>query len=66
MSAVKIIEVVGGSKKSWEDAINEALERTAKKIRNIKAVDVVKLSTKVENNKVSEFRADVKIAFLVE
>lgn len=66
MSVVKVIEAIGGSSKSWEDAVNEALKKTAKTVRNIKAVDVINMTAKVEDGKISEYRANVKIAFVVE
>lgn len=66
MSVVKVVEAIGGSPKSWEDAVNEALKRTAKNIRNIKSVDIVGMTAKVKDGKISEYRANIKIAFVVE
>ena len=66
MSVVKIIELVGCSEKSWQDAIENAVTRASQTIRNIRGVDVLGWTGKVENGKVVEFRADVKISFTVE
>ncbi len=63
---VKIIELVGVSKKSFEDAVTEAVSRSAKTIKNITGVDVVGQTAKVENGKVTEFHVNLKIAFVVE
>lgn len=63
---VKIIELVGISKKSYEDAVVQAVRRTTKTVKNITGVDVIGQSAKVENGKVTEFRANLKIAFVVE
>lgn len=63
---VKIIELIGTSKKSWEDAVQEAITKTANKIHNVKGVHVVSFKAKVENNKISEYKANVKVAFLVD
>lgn len=64
--AVKIIELVGTSKKSWEDAVQEAIDKTAKSIHNIHGAHVVSFKAKVENGRISEYRANVKIAFIVD
>ncbi len=66
MTVVKVIEVIGTSENSWEDAVKKALERTAKTVRNITGIDVVGLKAEVKDNKITEYRANVKIAFVVE
>ncbi|MGC8812250.1 MAG: dodecin family protein [Candidatus Aenigmatarchaeota archaeon] len=66
MTVVKIIEVIGTSEKSWEDAVQKALERASKTVRNITGIDVLGLKCVVKNNKIVEYRANMKIAFVVE
>lgn len=66
MSVVKIIELVGSSDKSWQDAAEKAIVRAAKTVRNIRGVDVLGWTGKVEEDKIVEYRANVKISFLVE
>jgi flavin-binding protein dodecin len=66
MTVVKIIELIGSSPKSWEDAAENALAEAAKTIINIKSIYVKRCNAKVENNKIVEYRAVVKIAFIVE
>lgn len=66
MKAVKIIELIGSSPKDWEDATKNALDEAAKTIKNIKSVYVKRCNAKVENNKIVEYRAVVKIAFVVQ
>lgn len=63
---VKIVELIGTSPKSFEDAISQAIKRSSKTIRNITGVDVVGQTAVVENGKVTEFRVNMKIAFAVE
>lgn len=63
---VKIIELVGISKKSYEDAVMSAVARTSKTVKNITGVDVIGQSAKVKDGKVTEFRANLKVAFVVE
>ncbi len=64
MSVVKIIELVGSSKTSSDDAVQQALAEARQSLRNIKAVDVV--STGLRGDDLDEWRAHVRVAFLVE
>jgi flavin-binding protein dodecin len=64
MSVVKIIELVGASTKSSDDAVAQALEEARLTLRNIKAVDVVSTGLRGEN--LDEWRAHIRVAFLVE
>ena len=66
MAVVQIIELIGSSPISWEDATKNALAEAARTIENIKAVYVKRCNANVENNKISEYRAVVKIAFVVQ
>ena len=66
MTVVKIVELIGCSPKDWEDATKNALNEAAKTVKNIKSVYVKRCNAKVENNKIVEYRAVVKIAFVVE
>jgi flavin-binding protein dodecin len=66
MAVVKVIELVGTSSKSWQEAIENAVERASKTIRDIQGVDVLGWTGKVKGGKIVEYRADVKISFLVE
>jgi hypothetical protein len=64
MAVVKIIELVGSSKKSSDDAAQQALKQAQGTLRNIRAVDVV--STGLRGDNLDEWRAHVRVAFLVE
>jgi flavin-binding protein dodecin len=64
MAVVKIIELVGSSTTSSDDAVQQALAEARKTLRNIKAVDVV--STGLRGDSLDEWRAHVRVAFLVE
>jgi flavin-binding protein dodecin len=64
MAVVKIIELVGSSSTSSDDAVQQALAEARRTLRNIKAVDVV--STGLRGDSLDEWRAHVRIAFLVE
>ena len=66
MSVVKIVELVGSSYISWQDAVDKAIERASKTIRNICGVDVLGWTGNVRDGKIVEYRANVKISFMVE
>ncbi|TFH15468.1 dodecin domain-containing protein, partial [Candidatus Bathyarchaeota archaeon] len=63
---VKIVELIGSSPNSWEEAVRNAVKEAAKTIRNVKGVDVKRFTAKVKNGDIVEYRAVVKIAFVVE
>jgi hypothetical protein len=58
-----VVELVGTSDKSWEDAAKTAVERAASSLRDLRVAEVVKLDMTVENNKVSAYRARVLVSF---
>jgi flavin-binding protein dodecin len=64
MAVVKIIELVGSSKESTDDAARQALKSAQGSLRNIRAVDIVSTGLRGEN--LDEYRAHVRVAFLVE
>ena len=64
MAVVKIIELVGASKESSDDAVAQALSEAKESLRNIKAVDVVSTGLRGEN--LDEWRAHIRVAFLIE
>lgn len=63
---VKVIELIGVSSKSFEDAVNTAVERASKTIKNITGIDVLGQSVKVKDGKVAEYRVNLKMAFVIE
>ena len=64
MSVVKIIELVGSSRTSSDDAVQQALAEARQTLRSIKAVDVVSIGLRGDD--LDEWRAHVRIAFLIE
>jgi dodecin len=64
MAVVKIIELVGSSKESSDDAARQALSQASSSLRNIRAVDIV--STGIRGENLDEYRAHVRVAFLIE
>ncbi|MBN1331145.1 MAG: dodecin domain-containing protein [Candidatus Heimdallarchaeota archaeon] len=63
---VKIIEVIGTSEKSWEDAAKNAVEEASKSIRGITGVDIVNQTASVKDGKIVKYKACCKLAFSVE
>jgi flavin-binding protein dodecin len=66
MPVGKIIELVGTSSKGFEDAINEAVRRSSRTVKNIRGVDVVGQKAIVRDGKVTEYRVNLKLSFGVE
>ena len=66
MATVKVIELVGTSTKSWHDAVQNALKEASKTLQGISGIDVLSTTAVVKDNKITEYRATVKVAFLLE
>jgi len=62
-SVYKVIELVGTSEISWEDAATRAVETAGKSLRELRIAEIAKLDLKVENGKVVAYRARVKVSF---
>ena len=62
-SVYKVIELVGTSEVSWEEAAKNAVETAAKSLRELRVAEITKLDMKVENAKVFAFRARVTLSF---
>jgi len=62
---VKVIELVGSSNKNWTDAVENAVKEAAKTIDDIMGVEVINLTAKIAGDKISEYKANVKVAFRV-
>ena len=65
-SIYKIIELVGTSDKSWEEAAKNAVEKAGKSLRELRIAEVSKLDMRVENGKVVAYRARVSLSFKYE
>jgi flavin-binding protein dodecin len=59
----KVIEIIGGSEKSWEDAARKAVELTAKSLKEIRVAEIKELDMRIEDGKVVEYRAKLKVSF---
>ncbi len=66
MTIYKVINVVGSSGESFTDAVDSAVNKAAETIDKIKYAEIERFTAKIENNKVDNYRAEVKISFEVE
>jgi dodecin len=62
-SVYKVIEVIGTSPNSWEDAARNAVETAGKSLRDLRIAEIGKLDMKVEGGKAVAFRARVQLSF---
>jgi len=66
MPVVKVIELVGTSSKGLQNAVEEAVREASKTVRNLVGIDILGWTGKIDGSKIVEYRANVKISFLVE
>jgi dodecin len=62
-SVYKIIELIGTSRTSWEDAAKSAVETASKSLRDLRIAEISQLDLKVEDGKVTAYRAKVRVSF---
>ena len=62
-SVYKVVELVGTSELSWEEAAKTAVETAGKSLQNLRIAEVTKLDLKVENGKVTAFRSRISLSF---
>ena len=65
MAVMKTVEILSESSKSFEDAIENAVQRTSKTVKNIRSAYVNEMHTSIKDNKIDKFRVNVKITFEV-
>jgi flavin-binding protein dodecin len=65
-SVFKIIDLVGTSTKSWEDAVANVVAKASKNLRDLRIAEVKKLDVKLEDGKIVAYRARVKLSFKYE
>jgi flavin-binding protein dodecin len=62
----KIVEVIGTSNKSWEEAARNAVETASKTLRDLRIAEVSQLDMHLEDGKVLAYRAKLKVSFKYE
>ncbi len=63
---LKVIEVLAESEKSWEDAAAQAVARASKTLHGIKSIYIKNFEAKVEGNKITKYRINANITFLLD
>lgn len=63
MSVYKLVELVGSSKKSWEDAVQKAVSTAGKSLDKLRVAEVVEQDVTVDKGKVLEYRVRLKVSF---
>ncbi len=66
MAIVKTIEVIASSEKSWDDAAKNGIEEAGKTVKNIKSAWVSDQKVIVTDNKIAEYRVNLKISFVID
>ena len=66
MSVAKIIEITSASGESFEDAVDTGLVKASETVRNIQGAWIKEQKVKVTDGKVSEYRVDLKVTFLLD
>lgn len=65
-SVYKIIDLVGSSETSWEDAASKAIAKASGSLRDLRIAEVQKLDIKVEDGKPAQFRTNLRLSFKYE
>ncbi|HRN67230.1 MAG TPA: dodecin family protein [Promineifilum sp.] len=66
MSVYKMIEIIGTSKTSWEDAARVAIETAGESLRDLRVAEITKLDVRLDDGEIVEYRARVMISFKFE
>lgn len=66
MAVVKVVELLAESQESWEDAARQAVAEATESIRGVRSVYISEFQATVENDKVTAFRVNAKVSFVLE
>ena len=66
MGVYKVIELVGSSEKSWEDAAKQAVSMANKSLRDLRVAEIDKLDVRLDDGEIVEYRVRVKVSFKYE
>lgn len=66
MSVIKVIEVLSESNVSWEDAAQQAVAKAGKTLHNVKSIYIKEHSAMVENGKITTYRINAKVSFVLD
>ena len=63
MSVLKVIEILGNSTVSFEDAVQNIIDEAAKSVKDIKSVYINEMQVTVNDNKIAQYRVNAKVTF---
>lgn len=66
MAVARVTEIIASSKEGWEDAARQALTRATTTLRGITGLEIVRQNAKVENGRITEYRVECRITFILE
>jgi len=66
MAVARVTKITASSKKSFDDATHQGLERAAKTVRGITGLEIVSQKAKVESGKIAEYRVTMELTFILE
>jgi len=66
MAVMKSVQIMSESSKSFEDAIENAVKRTGKSVKNIRSANIQNQSTTIKDNKIDKYRVNLMITFEVD
>ncbi len=65
-SVYKVVELIGSSATSWEEAVENAVKKASGSLHDLRICEVVKLDTRIEDGKIVAYRARVQLSFKYE
>lgn len=65
MAVARVTEIISGSKKSFQDAIEKGIDRANKTLKNVEGAWVKQQKVIIKNGKISEYRVDLKVTFIL-
>ncbi|MDI6601785.1 MAG: dodecin family protein [Thermoanaerobacteraceae bacterium] len=66
MAVIKVLNLVGESKTSWDDAIKSVVKEASKTVKNISGIEVTNQTANVKDGNITEYKANVQVAFKVD
>lgn len=67
MAVARVTDIIGSSEKSWDDAVQNALDRANQTLRGLTGLEVTKMNAAIgDDGKISEYRAHLRITFILE
>ena len=66
MAVARVTKIIGSSPRSWHDAVNGAVKRANKTLRNLTGIHVLEQKARVEKGKITEYRTTIEVTFILE